>query len=193
MGNSADKYHKMIPNPVHSLPTYTEQDSVVNTIVEINTHTINKYEIIPETGHLKLDRVGYSSLAYPVVYGAIPQTWDLDEDALDVVIANVIEPLVPNSIAEVRIIGIMKFEDDGEGDDKVIGVLADDKRSNHIDSYEYFGEHWLKEITYYFEHYKDLKKTDICKVTGFEGIDYANKIIKEAMERYNQEVKPHLI
>ena len=37
---------------------------------------------------------------------------------------------------EARIIGVMKFDDGGEVDDKVIAVLADDKRMNHILSFE---------------------------------------------------------
>lgn len=183
-------HKKLMPNLVHTLPAYTDDSkTVVNALIEINTHTINKYEFIPETGHLKLDRVGYSSLSYPLVYGLIPTTWDQDEDALDIIIANVTEPLVPGSLAEARIIGIMKFEDDGEEDDKVIAVLNDDKRSDHINSYEYFGDHWKKELTYYFEHYKDLKKTDICKVTGFYGIEEAQKVIDECINRYNKEIK----
>ena len=52
--------------------------NVVNVIIELNSHTLNKYEIITESGQLKLDRVGYSSLSYPFAYGAIPCTWDLD-------------------------------------------------------------------------------------------------------------------
>ncbi|MGK9281298.1 inorganic diphosphatase, partial [Micrococcus luteus] len=64
------------------------------------------------------------------------------------------EPLVPGSLVEARIIGIMKFDDGGEVDDKVICVLADDKRMDHITSYEQLGEHWIKETTYYWEHYK---------------------------------------
>ena len=40
---------------------------------------------------------------------------------------------------EARIIGLMKFDDGGEVDDKVIAVLADDKRMDHISSYEDLG------------------------------------------------------
>ena len=110
---------------------------------------INKYELITETGHLKLDRVGYSSLAYPFAYGCIPRTWDEDGDPLDIEIVGVTEPLIPGSIVEARIIGVMKFDDGGEVDDKVIAVLADDKRMDHISSYEDLGDHWLKETKYY--------------------------------------------
>ena len=121
---------------MHILDAFTDNTkSIVNTIVELNSNTINKYELITETGHLKLDRVGYSSLAYPFAYGCIPRTWDEDGDPLDIEIVGVTEPLVPGSIVEARIIGVMKFDDGGEVDDKVIAVLSDDKRMDHINTF----------------------------------------------------------
>jgi inorganic pyrophosphatase len=193
MANIDNKPSKFQYNLLHVLPPFVdEQKGVLNGLVEINTNSINKYEFIVESGQLKLDRVGYSSLTYPVAYGLIPQTWDQDNDMLDFIIANVTEPLVAGSLAEVRVIGIMKFEDSGERDDKVITVLSDDKRMDHIKSYEDLGPHWLKETEHYFEHYKDLKKPGLCKVLGFFDIAEARNIIKECAERYEKDYKPKL-
>ncbi len=178
-------------NLLHVLPAFADEGKLrLNTIVELNSHTINKYEIITESGQLKLDRVGFSSLAYPFAYGAIPCTWDLDGDPLDIEIVNVTEPLVPGSLVEARIIGIMKFDDGGEVDDKVIAVLADDKRQDHITHFEQLGEYWQKETQYYWEHYKDLKKPGTCKVNGFFGPEEAVRIIKECEARYTEEYTP---
>ncbi len=178
-------------NLQHVLPAFADESKkVLNGLVEINAGSINKYEFITETGQLKLDRVGYSSLAYPVAYGTIPQTWDQDGDLLDFIIANVTEPLVPGSLAEVRVIGVMKFEDGGERDDKIITVLADDKRMDHITSYEQLGAHWAKVTEHYFEHYKALKKPGTCKPLGFFDADEAMNIIKECQERYEKEYAP---
>ena len=193
MANINHKPSKYMLNLQHVLDTYVDKDkNIVNGLVEINSNSINKYEFITESGQLKLDRVGYSSLAYPVAYGLIPKTWDQDGDMLDFVIANVTEPLVPGSLAELRVIGVMKFEDGGERDDKIITVLSDDKRMDHINSYLDLGNHWQKETEHYFEHYKDLKKPGTCKVLGFFDTNEANKIIAECMERYNTEYSPKL-
>jgi inorganic pyrophosphatase len=43
-------------------------------------------------------------MTYPFAYGAIPCTWDLDGDPLDIEIVNVTEPLIPGSLVEARII-----------------------------------------------------------------------------------------
>lgn len=185
MANINHKPSKYMLNLLHVLPSLVEDKSdVANAIVEINSGTINKYETITESGQLKLDRVGYSSLAYPFAYGAIPKTWDYDNDPLDIEIVNVIEPLVPGCLVEARIIGVMKFEDAGEVDDKIIAVLADDRRSDHIQSVDDLGEQFKKETTYYWEHIKFLKKPGTGITKGFFDKDEAIKVIKECAERY---------
>ena len=47
---------------------------------------------------------------------SIPRTWDEDGDPLDIEIVGVTEPLIPGSVVEARIIGIMTFDDGGEVD-----------------------------------------------------------------------------
>jgi len=191
MANINHKPSKYMLNLLHVLPAFvSEEDGIINAIVEINAGSINKYELITETWTLKLDRVWYSSLYYPFAYGAIPCTWDLDNDPLDVEIVNVTEPLIPWSLVEVRVIWIMKFTDGWEIDDKIIAVINDDKRSSHIKSIEDLGEQFIKETTYYWEHYKDLKKPGTWKVEGFFGVNDAIKIIKECEERYKKEYLP---
>lgn len=185
MANINHKPSKFMLNLLHVLPPIVEgKEDVVNTIVEINSGSINKYEIITESGQLKLDRVGYSSLAYPFAYGAIPQTWDYDGDPLDVEIVNVIEPLVPGCLVEARVIGVMKFEDSGEVDDKIIAVLADDRRSDHIQSVDDLGDQFKKESTYFWEHIKYLKKPGTGVTKGFFDKAEALKVIKECEQRY---------
>ena len=194
MANIDQPPSRTMPNLLHVLPAFADADALrLNVIIELNSMTINKYELITETGHLKLDRVGYSSLAYPFAYGCTPRTWDEDGDPLDVEIVNVTEPLVPGSLVEARIIGIMTFDDGGEVDDKVIAVLADDKRQDHITSFEQLGEQWRKETQYYWEHYKDLKKPGTCRVNGFFDTAEAVTIIKECEQRYLTTIDAKLV
>ncbi len=193
MANIDQKPSKYMYNLLHVLPAFADEEKgVINVIVEVSAGSINKYEIITESGQLKLDRVGYSSLAYPFTYGAIPTTWDEDNDPLDVEIVNITEPLVPGSLVEARIIGVMKFIDGGEVDDKIIAVLDGDKRSEHIQSYKDLGEYWEKETKYYWENYKAMKKPGTGVVETFHDKDEAIKIVKESIERYNKDYAPKL-
>jgi len=187
MANINHKPSKYMLNLLHVLPPFVEgKKDTVNVIVEINKGTINKYEIITESGQLKLDRVGYSSLAYPFTYGAMPMTWDYDGDPLDVEIVNVTEALAPGCLVEARVIGVMKFEDGGEIDDKIIAVLADDKRSEHIQNIADLGEQFQKETSYFWERYKDLKKPGAGVPKGFFDKEEAIKVITECEQRYKE-------
>ncbi len=193
MANIAQKPSKFMYNLLHVLPSFSDESKgIVNTIVEVSSGSINKYEIITESGQLKLDRVGYSSLSYPFTYGAIPTTWDLDNDPLDIEIVSITEPLVPGSVVEARIIGAMKFIDNGEVDDKIIAVLANDKRVEHIKSFRDLGAYFETETKYYWENYKALKKHGTGIVEEFVDAKEAIEIVRESMERYEKQYRPRL-
>lgn len=178
-------------NLLHVLPAFVEEkENIINTVVENNAGSLNKYEIITESGQLKLDRVGYSPLVYPFAYGAIPMTWDEDNDPLDVVIANVTEPFAPGCLVEIRVIGMMKFIDGGEVDDKIIGVVNDDKRNEHIQTIDDLGEYFKTQTKYFWEKYKELKKPGTGVTKGFFDKGEAVKIIQECEERYKKVYLP---
>ena len=107
MANIDQAPSRSMPNLLHILPAFADETEFrLNTIVELNSNTINKYELITETGHLKLDRVGYSSLAYPFAYGCIPRTWDEDGDPLDIEIVGVTEPLIQVQLLKHELLGL---------------------------------------------------------------------------------------
>ena len=58
----------------------------------------------------------------PTNYGFTPQTLDEDGDELDtLVITN--DPIPTGVYLKAKVIGVLKFEDDGEVDDKVICLV----------------------------------------------------------------------
>lgn len=193
MANINQKPSKFMYNLLHVLPAFVDKEKmVINSIVEVSAGSINKYEIITESGQLKLDRVGYSSLSYPFTYGAIPMTWDHDNDPLDVEIVNITEPLVPGSLVEARIIGVMKFVDGGEVDDKIIAVLNDDKRSDHIKHVDDLGDYFKTQTKYFWENIKALKKPGTGVVETFHGPEEAMKVIDECVGKYEKEYAPKI-
>ena len=182
---------KYMLNLLHVLPPFVDETKgIINAIVEVSSGSINKYELITESGQLKLDRVGYSSMAYPFTDGAIPMRWDYDGDPLDVEIVNVTESLVPGSLVELRVIGVMKFVDGGEVDDKIIAVLASDNRSDHIQKVEDLGEYFITQTKYYWENYKALKKPGTGSVEQFYPSVDALKVIKDCADKYQKEYAP---
>ncbi len=161
------------------------QNGLVNVVVEIPEGSTLKVEWDREHAAFKLDRIEPNIFAKPVNYGFIPQTLDEDGDELDALIICE-QPLVTGIWLEAKILGVMKFEDDGEVDDKIIVRVADDRNDGDwLNSMEDLGEKWIQQIEHHFTHYKDLKKPGSTKVIGFYGLDEAKQVIAECIERYN--------
>lgn len=158
---------------------------VINVVIEIPTGSSNKIEWNRDLAVFQLDRVEPAIFAKPTNYGFIPQTLDEDGDELDALVITQ-EPLVTGIFLEAKVIGVLKFEDDGEIDDKVIVVPADDRNTgNAINSLEDLPKQTLAQIEHHFTHYKDLKKPGSTVVKGFGDVAEAKQIIHEAVERWN--------
>ena len=163
----------------------------LNVVIEIPTGSNHKIEWDREHACFMLDRVEPMAFAKPCNYGFIPQTIDEDGDELDVLMITD-QPLTTGIWMKAKILGVMKFVDGGEVDDKIICVPADDR--NNGDCYEKLEDlpkQTLKQIEFHFNHYKDLKKPGTTEVKGFEDVESAKKVIAASIERY-EDAHPEL-
>lgn len=159
---------------------------VINVVVEIPAGSSHKIEWNREKAVMQLDRVEPAIFAKPTNYGFIPQTLDEDGDELDALIITD-QPLPTGIFLEAKVIGVMKFVDDDEVDDKIVVVPADDRSTgNSINSLADLSKQKIDQITHHFTHYKDLKKPGSTVVKGWGDIDEAKAIIHESIERWNQ-------
>jgi inorganic pyrophosphatase len=194
IANLKDKVYFDKMNPLFGLPLGDDSPKEINMLVETPMGSINKYEFHTNTGLIKLDRVLFEKLPYPIEYGAIPQTWDEDQDLLDVMCL-VTYPTFPGCLISVRPIGVMLFNDSGEKDDKILAVPVDDIRYKHIKTIEDISTHQKDEIAFFFERYKDLQfkykgQTDKkVVVEGWGGVEEAYKIIEEASKLFKKTFK----
>lgn len=160
-------------------------DGLVNVVVEIPRGSSHKIEWNRELAVMQLDRVEPEIFAKPTNYGFIPQTLDEDGDELDALIVTD-EPLPTGVFLEARVLGVMKFSDDNEVDDKVVVVPADDRNTgNAIKSLADLPEQLLKQIEFHFNHYKDLKKPGTTAVESWGDVEEAKAVIHEAVARWN--------
>lgn len=163
------------------------ENGIVNTVVEIPKWSTLKIEWNRKVAAFQLDRVEPSIFAKPVNYGFIPQTLDEDGDELDTLILTN-EPLPTGIFLEAKAIAVLKFEDDGEIDDKIICVPTDDRNTDDaIESLDDLHERWKQKIEHHFSHYKDLKKPGTTKVLGWGDAEEAKRIIKESIDRYKNQ------
>ena len=156
----------------------------LNVVIEIPTGSNHKIEWDRKHACFMLDRVEPMAFAKPCNYGFIPRTIDEDGDELDALIITD-QPLTTGIWLKARILGVMKFVDGGEVDDKIICVPADDR--NNGDKYqklEDLPKQLIKQIEFHFNHYKDLKKAGSTEVKEFADVKTAKKVIKDSIERY---------
>lgn len=162
-------------------------DGKMNVVIEIPAGSNNKIEWKRKLAVMQIDRVEPKIFAKPTNYGFIPQTLDEDGDELDVLMITD-EPLPTSVFLEAKYIGVMKFEDDGEVDDKIVAVPADDRNTgNAINSLSDLPQRTIDQITYHFNHYKDLKKPGSTTVKGWGDQAEAKTIIEKAIVRWNEQ------
>jgi inorganic pyrophosphatase len=157
----------------------------VNVIVEvpIGGEPI-KYEMDKAAGTLVVDRFLHTPMRYPGNYGFVPHTLSDDGDPIDVLVANT-RPIVPGAYLNVRPIGVLKMEDDGGGDEKIIAVPSTHltKRYAHVQNYRDLPEITWRQIEHFFLHYKDLEPGKWVKLIGWGEADEARRLVDEAIVR----------
>ncbi|KAH1258528.1 Soluble inorganic pyrophosphatase 4 [Glycine max] len=137
-------------HPWHDLEIGPGAPTIFNCVIEIGKGSKVKYELDKKSGLIKIDRVLYSSVVYPHNYGFIPRTICEDSDPLDVLII-MQEPVLPGCFLRAKAIGLMPMIDQGEKDDKIIAVCADDPEYRHYNDIKELPPHRLAEIRRFFE------------------------------------------
>jgi inorganic pyrophosphatase len=176
-----------VSHPWHGISPGEHAPRVVTAVVEIPQGSRCKYEIDKASGLLKLDRVIYSSFHYPSNYGFIPQTYGDDKDPLDILILTSL-PIQPLCLMDAKVIGVMQMIDNGDSDDKIIAVAANDPSVNHYNNIEELPKHFFEELRHFFEEYKRLENKTV-KVEEFGDKSTALKIIEAALQLYKDNFK----
>jgi inorganic pyrophosphatase len=174
----------MVQHPWHEVSIGKNPPSFVNGIIEIPKGSRAKYEIDKESGLIKLDRVIYASMYYPLNYGFIPQTLGEDHDPLDIVVLTQVA-VVPGCMIPSKVIGVMRMIDRGEADDKIIAVAEQDASVSHIHSVDELPDYFKVELKHFFENYKTLENKKVV-VDEFQSKEKAHEIILQSIEFYKK-------
>lgn len=169
----------MSPQHLLHLPTGPNAPYEFNVVIEIPRFSTNKYELDPELGVMRLDRVLFSPLFYPWDYGFVPSTKYLDGDPVDALVL-VSHPTYPGIVVDAKPIGVLEMVDGGFPDEKVLCVASKDPRFGNRTSMEELNQHTLDEILHFFEIYKTLEKKEV-EIIGWRGRDVALDIVRNHM------------
>lgn len=162
-----------------------------NVIIEIPMDADPiKYEVDKVSGAIFVDRFMGTAMHYPANYGYVPQTLGGDGDPVDVLVITPF-PLIPGVVVTCRALGILKMEDEGGEDGKVLAVPIDKVLPiyAHWQQYDDLNPLRLQQISHFFEHYKDLEPGKWVKVLGWAGVAAAHQEIVAGVANYQQSVQ----
>jgi inorganic pyrophosphatase len=177
----------MVKHPWHEASPGDNPPEFVNGIIEIPKGSRAKYEIDKDSGLIKLDRVIYASMYFPLNYGFIPQTLGDDGDPLDIVVLTQVS-VVPLCLIPSRVIGVMRMVDRGQADDKIIAVALQDASVSEFSEANHLPNHLKVELKHFFENYKTLENKKVV-VDEFQSKQKAMEVILHCMELYNKSVR----
>ena len=171
----------MGPGDDSALGTLRRMDEMLTVVVEIPKGSRNKYELDPETGHIVLDRMLFTSMQYPADYGFIEGTLGGDGDTLDALVF-VGEPTFPGCRIRARAVGLFRMSDEKGPDEKILCVPLRDPMWSQVEDVWDLNENLRNEIEHFFQVYKDLegKKVD---TEGFGDRAEAMRVVAESRER----------
>ncbi len=152
------------------------KNNKINAIIEIPTGSTEKIEWNRATCKFDIDRKEPSLFPEPANYGFIPQTTSGDGDNLDVIILSN-EPISTGSVIEADVIGIMKFIDNHDVDDKIIAVQSGNKSVVLSDIIK-------GQLDSYFSHYKDYIRPGMTDVLGWGGAEEAGVVIENSVKLF---------
>jgi inorganic pyrophosphatase len=161
-----------------------------DVLVEIPKGSRNKYEVDHETGRIRLDRMLFTSTAYPEDYGYIENTLGQDGDPLDALVI-LQAPTFPGCVIRARAIGMFRMTDEAGGDDKVLCVPVLDPRMEHIRDINHVPKFDLLEIQHFFEVYKDLEPGKSVEGASWVGRTEAEAEIRASLERFKKNPSAH--
>ena len=126
----------------------------------------------------------FTATHYPMNYGFIPRTYGDDKDPLDVLVlcSEAIEPL---TLVRSYPIGVIKMEDGGMGDEKIIAIPYGDPTYNGYKDISELPKHIFEEVRHFFSVYKNLEGKDtVVKEVG--GAVVAVEVIENCIKNYKK-------
>ncbi|HSF90680.1 MAG TPA: inorganic diphosphatase [Paracoccaceae bacterium] len=172
---------------IDNIPAGKNPPKDINVVIEIPGGAAGgapiKYEIDKDSGAVFVDRVVNTPMFYPCNYGFVPNTLHADGDPTDVLVI-VDFPLQPGVVIRCRPVGVLKMEDDGGMDDKLIAVPVEkvDPFQAHIQELDDVPQKTRDRIKHFFEHYKDLEDGKWVKVIGWGDKAEAEAILQVSVD-----------
>ena len=197
----AAPFYRWRPHPWHGLDPGPDPPRIVNAYIEITPFDLVKYEVDKTTGYLKVDRPTRGSSQPPTLYGFVPQTYcgarvsELspkatkgDGDPIDICVVSERPIDRTEIIVKARVLGGLQVIDNGEADDKIIAVLANDTIWQKAEDVSDLPEAIVERLRHYFSTYKSLPdETPVISIEQSFGCEHALKVLQASLDDYDEE------
>ncbi|MSR18677.1 MAG: inorganic pyrophosphatase [Phycisphaerales bacterium] len=194
-------FHLHRPHPWHGIPAGPDLPSVVNAYIELTPFDLVKYEIDKPSGYLRVDRPQRTSSTPPTLYGFIPRTLcaervaklsphatRADGDPLDICVISDRPISRADLLLSATVIGGLQMLDNGEADDKIIGVLVRDPVWEGIRELTALPANFVERLLHYFSTYKlRVGEAPTTTIRDIYGRERALQVVEAALADYEAE------
>lgn len=166
-----------------SLPTtFTEDQMVINTVIETPKDSIAKYNYDKATGMFVLKKLLPRGMVFPFHFGFIPHTKGGDKDPLDILVL-LNAPAWPGCIVESKLLGILEADEEKNGErvrnDRIIAAATASDQYSGWNSLNDLGS-LLTEIENFFLSYTSFENKGF-RILDRKGAEAALSVVKKSM------------
>lgn len=193
-------FYRWRPHPWHGLDIGPNPPQIVHAYIEITPFDLVKYEVDKVTGYLRVDRPQRSSSQPPTLYGFIPRTFcgslvgrlftekhEGDGDPLDICVISE-RPITKSEVVlNARVVGGLRMIDNGEADDKIVAILANDNYWENVNDISQLPSVLVERLRHYFGTYKLVPgKENQTYIESVYDCTKAMDIVKSAITDYER-------
>ena len=193
-------FYNWRPHPWHGLEPGPNPPGIVYAYIEITPFDMVKYELDKMTGYIHVDRPQRSSSTPPSLYGFIPRTFcgerlrslspnavKGDGDPLDICVISERPINRSEVILKAKVVGGFRMIDNGEADDKIIAVLANDNFWGDAEDISDLPSALIERLRHYFSTYKLIPGQEAkVAIEDIYGKEYAHKVVNASLEDYKE-------
>jgi inorganic pyrophosphatase len=150
-------------------------DSIVEVVVEIPRDSRNVYEV-DDQGRIRFDRRLPGSFAYPADYGYVVGATGSDGEPLDALVL-MPEPTYPGVRVRARVVGVFWIRTGHGREAKLVCVPDGDPAYDAVLDLAELPAHQLREISHFFDIYRDLDPGKDVSSDGQDGAAAAIQLV----------------
>ena len=172
-----------LANPVRLAPKDSEDDDIIQVVIETPKGSRNKYALDVEQKVFELTKVLPAGMVFPYDFGFIPSTLAEDGDPTDVLVL-MDEPAFPGCLLKCRTIGVIEGEqgkkNKAERNDRIVAVEQMNHSYAHVKHVDDLGKKFVKELEEFFVHYHELTGK-VYRILDVKGPKEARRRIRDGM------------